>query len=212
MDDIKIEIQKLYQKFLERDADNTGLESFLNRHKEGMKLEEIADEIRLSNEAQMYRMKKFQDLSTDFSSSLSNKEIEKIIEENKPWYHWAKINGIEKDFRSLAMEEKKLWAFNREIGNYEKSLFQIKRNEVLVIDLWNDTRWPHSMHLHGHHFFVKSKEFKNVNDYLLRDTYLMQAGEKTKLIVVVDNLGKWLFHCHMLEHAASGMVAYIEVI
>jgi len=124
----------------------------------------------------------------------------------------AKINGIEKDFRSLAMEEKKLWAFNREIGSYEKSLLQIKRNEILVIDLWNDTRWPHSMHLHGHHFFVKSKEFKNVNDYLLRDTYLMQAGEKTKLIVVADNPGKWLFHCHMLEHATSGMVAYIEVI
>ena len=124
----------------------------------------------------------------------------------------AKINGVEKDFRSLAMEDKKLWAFNREIGSYEKSLMQIKRNEVLVIDLWNDTRWPHSMHLHGHHFFVKSKEFKNVNDYLLRDTYLMQAGEKTKLIVVADNPGKWLFHCHMLEHATSGMVAYIEVI
>ena len=95
MDNIQKEIQKLYQKFLQRDADTAGLESFLNRHKEGMKIEEIAEEIRLSNEAQMLRMKQFQDMSTNFSSPLSNKEIEKIIEENKPWYHWAKINGIE---------------------------------------------------------------------------------------------------------------------
>ena len=68
------------------------------------------------------------------------------------------------------------------------------------------------MHLHGNHFFVKSQEFKGNNDYILRDTYLMQAGEKAKLIFLADNPGKWLFHCHMLEHAASGMVSYIDVI
>jgi FtsP/CotA-like multicopper oxidase with cupredoxin domain len=40
----------------------------------------------------------------------------------------------------------------------------------------------------------------------------MQAGEKAKLIFLADNPGKWLFHCHMLEHAASGMVSYIDVV
>ena len=68
------------------------------------------------------------------------------------------------------------------------------------------------MHLHGNHFFVKSKEFEGNNDYILRDTYLMQAGEKAKLIFVADNPGKWLFHCHMLEHAVSGLVSYIHVV
>ena len=29
---------------------------------------------------------------------------------------------------------------------------------------------------------------------------------------VSDNPGKWLFHCDMLEHAASGMIGYIEVL
>ena len=68
------------------------------------------------------------------------------------------------------------------------------------------------MHLHGTHFFVKSKEFIKETDYILRDTYLMQPGEKSKLIFIADNPGKWLFHCHMLEHAASGMAGYIEVV
>ena len=124
----------------------------------------------------------------------------------------AEFGGVEKDFRTLATEDKKLWAFNKEVGSYDYLLAKVKTNEVVVFDLWNDTRWPHSMHLHGNHFFVKSKEFKGLDDYLLRDTYLMQPGEKSKFIVLADNPGKWLFHCHMLEHAASGMVGYLEVI
>lgn len=124
----------------------------------------------------------------------------------------ANLDGVEKDFRTLATEDKKLWAFNKEIGSYEYLLATVKLNQVVILDVWNDTRWPHSMHLHGNHFFVKSKEFKENNDYILRDTYLMQAGEKAKLIFVADNPGKWLFHCHMLEHAASGMVSYIDVV
>ena len=124
----------------------------------------------------------------------------------------ANLDGVEKDFRTLATEDKKLWAFNKEIGSYEYLLATVKLNQVVILDVWNDTRWPHSMHLHGNHFFVKSQEFKGNNDYILRDTYLMQAGEKAKLIFVADNPGKWLFHCHMLEHAASGMVSYIDVV
>jgi len=124
----------------------------------------------------------------------------------------ANFNGVEKDFRSLATEDKKLWAFNKEVGSYENLLAKVKINQTIILNVWNDTRWPHSMHLHGNHFFVKSKEFKGNSDYLLRDTYLIQPGEKSKLIFLADNPGKWLFHCHMLEHSASGMVSYIEVV
>jgi FtsP/CotA-like multicopper oxidase with cupredoxin domain len=124
----------------------------------------------------------------------------------------ANLDGVEKDFRTLATEDKKLWAFNKEIGSYEYLLAKVKLNQVVILDVWNDTRWPHSMHLHGNHFFVKSQEFKGNNDFILRDTYLMQAGEIAKLIFLADNPGKWLFHCHMLEHAASGMVSYIDVV
>ena len=30
----------------------------------------------------------------------------------------AFYEGVEKNFRSLAMEDKKLWAFNKEVGKY----------------------------------------------------------------------------------------------
>ena len=124
----------------------------------------------------------------------------------------AKFEGVEKNFRTLAMEDKKFWAFNKEVGKYEHALANIKKGQVIILDVWNDTRWPHSMHLHGNHFYVQSKEFENLKTPILRDTYVMQPGEKSKFTYLADNPGKWLFHCHMLEHAASGMIGYIEVV
>ncbi|VAX07178.1 Multicopper oxidase, partial [hydrothermal vent metagenome] len=35
---------------------------------------------------------------------------------------------------------------------------------------------------------------------------------KTTIAFVADNPGKWLFHCHMLEHAAAGMSSWFEVV
>ena len=67
------------------------------------------------------------------------------------------------------------------------------------------------MHLHGQHFWVNSQEFGIEKRYLLRDTYLMERGEKAEFIFKADNPGDWLFHCHMLEHHASGMGGVISV-
>ena len=40
---------------------------------------------------------------------------------------------------------------------------------------------------------------------------MMQPGEKADLVFIANNPGKWLFHCHMLEHHASGMIGYLSV-
>ena len=42
-------------------------------------------------------------------------------------------------------------------------------------------------------------------------TLLIGANETREIAFVADNPGKWLFHCHMLEHAASGMTTWLEV-
>ena len=54
-------------------------------------------------------------------------------------------------------------------------------------------------------FLGKFKKFDGQNQFLLRDTYLMERGEKAKFIFKANNPGDWLFHCQMLEHHASGM-------
>ena len=123
----------------------------------------------------------------------------------------AILNGERREFRDLALNETKLWAFNENVGDYNYKIANLKLGEIVILRCWNDTRWQHTMHLHGHHFWVNSKEFENLEIDLLRDTYLMQPGEKADLIFVANNPGKWLFHCHMLEHHASGMIGYLTV-
>jgi FtsP/CotA-like multicopper oxidase with cupredoxin domain len=29
---------------------------------------------------------------------------------------------------------------------------------------------------------------------------------------VADNPGRWMFHCHVIEHQETGMMGYIEVV
>lgn len=123
----------------------------------------------------------------------------------------AIFNGESREFRDLAINESKLWSFNKIIGDYNYNIASLKLDEIVILRCWNDTRWSHAMHLHGHHFWVNSKEFENFNIDLLRDTYMMQPGEKADLVFIANNPGKWLFHCHMLEHHASGMIGYLSV-
>ena len=123
----------------------------------------------------------------------------------------AIFNGEKKSLRELASKESKLWALNGEIGSYNYSIADIKIGKTVILKIWNDTSWKHSMHLHGHHFWVNSLEFSKKTKMVMRDTYLMKPGEKVDLVFQANNPGLWLFHCHMLEHAASGMVGVISI-
>ena len=78
----------------------------------------------------------------------------------------------------LSLNESKLWAFNGKIGGYDHTLAEVSLGETVILRIWNDTSWEHSMHLHGHHFWVQSREFNESQKVVLRDTYLMKAGEK----------------------------------
>jgi len=123
----------------------------------------------------------------------------------------ALFEGEQRPLRDLAMNEQKFWAFNGQVGGYENLLAELNIGEVSVLRVFNDTRWQHTMHLHGHHFWVASKEFGASARPVLRDTYLMAPGETADLVFVADNPGLWLFHCHMLEHHAGGMGGVIAV-
>ena len=123
----------------------------------------------------------------------------------------AEFEGEVLALRDLAQEHSKLWAFNGIVGGYHHQLADLDLGEVTVLRVWNDTRWEHGLHLHGHHFWVDSKEFGEKTLPVLRDTYLMAPGERADLVFVADNPGMWLFHCHTMEHHAAGMGAVISV-
>lgn len=106
------------------------------------------------------------------------------------------------------MEHGDVWSFNGVSGMPEEPLHRFRAGQTAVIDLVNDTRFAHGIHLHGHHF----EEVAEGSAASQRDTILVDAEETRRIACVMDNPGKWLLHCHMLSHQASGMKTWIEVV
>ena len=116
----------------------------------------------------------------------------------------AMYKGREMDVREL-VKQRKIWAINGVAGLPREPLFRVKRGTAVSLDVNNDNRWPHAMHLHGHHFIYHK------TPQLWRDTALFARGEQGSMRFIADNPGKWLIHCHMVEHMAGGMVTWFEV-
>ncbi|MBC8338886.1 MAG: multicopper oxidase family protein [Rhodospirillales bacterium] len=122
----------------------------------------------------------------------------------------GRINGKTLSIEEL-IEKKLVWAFNGNVGRQIKPLASIARGRTAVINMVNRTAFPHAMHLHGFHFRVVERNGKPVYGAPWRDTELVDRDEQVRIAFIADNPGKWLFHCHMLEHVAAGMVTWIEV-
>lgn len=101
-----------------------------------------------------------------------------------------------------------VWAFNGIANLDEEPLFDAARGETVLLETVNNTAWPHAIHLHGHHFRIVSAD-GSLGPW--RDTFLIGREETVKVAFQADNPGKWLLHCHMLEHAAAGMTTWIRV-
>lgn len=105
----------------------------------------------------------------------------------------------------------KIWAFNGKSGMDETPLFTLKRNESVMMRIKNDTAWPHAIHLHGHHFRVVARaDGKPVLPYWW-DTILTEPQDDITIAFAGDNPGRWMIHCHMLDHQPVGMDTWFEV-
>ncbi|KAL4896570.1 multicopper oxidase-domain-containing protein [Aspergillus ambiguus] len=98
----------------------------------------------------------------------------------------------------------------------------------------------HPFHLHGHHFYILAvhqasigwgsynpftdnappgldpESFSQTNGYdlsraMYRDTVYIPSRAYAVLRFKADNIGVWMFHCHILWHLASGMAMLIDV-
>ncbi len=123
----------------------------------------------------------------------------------------AIADGKMRGWRELA-EMNRVWAFNGVAGDMDSPLVAAKLGQTVVLNISNETAWPHGMHLHGQHFQVIGRNRQSVRNPYWRDTELMGPEETMSIAFVADNPGKWLFHCHMLEHQAGGMVTWIDVV
>jgi FtsP/CotA-like multicopper oxidase with cupredoxin domain len=125
------------------------------------------------------------------------------------------MTGASMDGREMSMRElighDMAWALNGGAGMPKEPLIKVRRGKTVAIAVENDTAWPHAMHLHGHHVRIVAEGEREVDDPAWRDTVLVGPRRVVKIAFLADNPGKWMLHCHMLEHQDTGMMTWVEV-
>jgi FtsP/CotA-like multicopper oxidase with cupredoxin domain len=84
--------------------------------------------------------------------------------------------------------------------------------ELQVWEVDNASLMDHPFHLHGFFFQVLEENGKANTNISWKDTYNLKPRTKIKIAWMPDRPGKWMYHCHIVEHHAAGMMANFEVI
>lgn len=83
---------------------------------------------------------------------------------------------------------------------------QVANGSVHTMGVKNESDMDHPFHLHG--FFFQRQ---NGDPPRNKDTIIVKAHESMDLTARFDEPGKWVYHCHILEHAEGGMVGELHV-
>ena len=85
--------------------------------------------------------------------------------------------------------------------------------EMQIWEISNVSLMDHPFHLHGFFFQVLEENGKAPEYKAWKDTYNLTPRSKIKIAWMPDNrTGTWMYHCHILEHHAAGMMANFDVI
>jgi FtsP/CotA-like multicopper oxidase with cupredoxin domain len=89
----------------------------------------------------------------------------------------------------------------------------VKVGELQVWELLNETGMDHPFHLHGFFFQVVARDGVRVTPSEWKDTVnVVGKGRVTIAFRPDDRPGQWMYHCHILEHHAAGMMGHFEVV
>lgn len=83
----------------------------------------------------------------------------------------------------------------------------------LVNEMQSDHPMHHPFHIHGAgRFIVLSRDDVREPNLVWKDTVLVRAGQTVDILLDVSNPGLWMAHCHIAEHAQSGMMFSFDVV
>ncbi|WP_068828041.1 multicopper oxidase family protein [Pseudomonas sp. BMS12] len=93
----------------------------------------------------------------------------------------------------------------------DRPIATLKKDGHYIFVLRNMAQYLHPIHLHGMSFKVLSSDRKKIEPYFT-DTYLLGKNETARIAFVADNPGVWMFHCHVIDHMETGLMAAIAVV
>jgi FtsP/CotA-like multicopper oxidase with cupredoxin domain len=89
----------------------------------------------------------------------------------------------------------------------------VRVGELQVWEVANTSLMDHPFHLHGFFFQVIEENGKAPAYRAWKDTYNLTPRSKVKIAWMPDNRpGTWMYHCHIIEHHAAGMMANFQVV
>jgi FtsP/CotA-like multicopper oxidase with cupredoxin domain len=112
----------------------------------------------------------------------------------------------------LCTASRTFWAINKRSWpndghrNLPPPLARLESGKSYRFILQNATPHPHPIHLHGHAFKVLGSSKRRLPVHHA-DTVLVLPKERIEIAFVAAP-GKWMFHCHILEHLETGMMGY----
>lgn len=108
-------------------------------------------------------------------------------------------------------DPQKIWAVNGTSGVAGAgALFSVKRGQVVVLAVRNDTAFPQSVHLHGHVFRLLHPLDDGWEPYWL-DTFQLLEGRTARIAFLADNPGRWLISSTVMERFDTGLWTSFEV-
>jgi FtsP/CotA-like multicopper oxidase with cupredoxin domain len=89
----------------------------------------------------------------------------------------------------------------------------VRVGELQVWDVENVSMMDHPFHLHGFFFQVLLINGEPPAYRSWEDTVNVSARGSVRIAWIADDRpGEWMYHCHILEHHAAGMMAHFRVV
>lgn len=99
------------------------------------------------------------------------------------------------------------------------NVFDVRRIDARptlgTTEIWDLTADPmHPVHLHGAHFRILKRDGQppDPQDAGWKDTVFVPSGGMRLSVTFAGHRGKYLLHCHNLEHGDAGMMANLEIV
>lgn len=78
-----------------------------------------------------------------------------------------------------------------------------KKGDNILMHYYNEGITAHPMHLHGFPQLVVAKDGFPLDQPYWADTVNVAPGERYSVLVTAEEVGAWVFHCHILTHAET---------
>ena len=125
---------------------------------------------------------------------------------------WRKTNDPDKpiyktvDLKLFGFMDRFIWFING-VPEYNAKPIMLVPGKRYRLVLTNNSMMHHPMHIHGHWMILRNGHGRY--DPLLH-TIDVPPGSQVTADLDTDASGQWFFHCHMLNHMASGLARVFQ--